>query len=160
MHVTSNPFFAFHDDVFPTFSKNAVSQPQFPRSRPMHKAIIPDNSFSSLDRINHISTIRMEFNGTENFDLEINFGFRNRSTKGENILKYSFFDGTTLVLFGKWRNGSLWVESDYFDDRLTLQSKNSELAELGFHFNSNDSAESYLQIFEEEFNILVSFFFS
>ena len=33
MHVTSNPFFAFHDDVFPNFAKNAVNEfLKFPRS--------------------------------------------------------------------------------------------------------------------------------
>ena len=32
MHVTSNPFFAFHDDVFPAFAKNAAAQSRFPPS--------------------------------------------------------------------------------------------------------------------------------
>ena len=33
MHVTSNPFFKFHDDVFPNFAKNAVGDiRKFPQS--------------------------------------------------------------------------------------------------------------------------------
>ena len=33
MHVTSNPFFGFHEDVFPNFAKNAVGDiDEFPQS--------------------------------------------------------------------------------------------------------------------------------
>ena len=60
MHVTSNPFFAFHDDVFPGFSKNAVYQKKFPLSSFYYKTIIPGDEFYSLEELNHISTVRME----------------------------------------------------------------------------------------------------
>lgn len=83
MHVTSNPFFAFHDDVFPAFAKNAVFQPLFPRSPssffpPFPKTIIPEyekfnDDGSSLEEIHHISTIKLGFKGNETFKLDLNY---------------------------------------------------------------------------------------
>lgn len=63
MFVTSNPEFAFHDDVFPAFAKNAASQRPFYST--YGKTIIPNNSFSSLEELEHISTLELNFNKKE-----------------------------------------------------------------------------------------------
>ena len=75
MHVMSNPFFAFHDDVFPAFAKNAASQPYFPQipKRIFGKhpiTIVPDDSFSSLAHLRHISTFALKFDGSEIWNLQ------------------------------------------------------------------------------------------
>ena len=72
MHVTSNPYFAFHDDVFPGFVKNAAAQQRFPSS-PTRNTIIPAKFFSSLGELNHISTIEMKLNGRERLEFKIRF---------------------------------------------------------------------------------------
>ena len=54
MHVTSNPYFAFHDDVFPTFAKNQVSQDKFSPQITHGITLVPDNFFNSLKFFNHI----------------------------------------------------------------------------------------------------------
>ena len=77
MYVTSNPFFAFHDDVFPAFSKNALAQPRFPRpSGPYSKTIIPDSFFSSLDLQPHISTLELNLKETEIFHFVIDISVK------------------------------------------------------------------------------------
>ena len=81
MHVTSNPFFAFHDDVFPNFAKNAVRNfRKFPQSAsslspPYPLAIIPDSPFSSFDEaLFHISSFELDFNETRKLNFEIKEG--------------------------------------------------------------------------------------
>ena len=78
MHVTSNPFFAFHDDVFPNFAKNAVGKIlKFPQSAsslspPYPLVLIPDNPFTSFDEaLFHISSFELSFETTQKLNLEI-----------------------------------------------------------------------------------------
>ena len=84
MHVTSNPSFAFHDDVFPAFSKNAVYQKRFHKT--FGKTIIPDNPFISLEDsdIYHISSLQMKFEDKESYKLELKV---NLSRENEPLLK-------------------------------------------------------------------------
>ena len=74
MHVTSNPSFAFHDDVFPAFAK-IFQQFSYPKSAssisiPFPKTIVPDNFFGALAEFEHISTLKLRLNGTERFEIE------------------------------------------------------------------------------------------
>ena len=143
MHVTSNPYFSFHDDVFPRFSKNAVSQLKFPASV-YPKTIIPASPFSSLEELKHISTVVMRLNGTDKFQFAINTSaITGQETE---ILELKFFDRTSLFLFGFRANGSFWLKSDYFDD-FTFQSHGSESTNLTFYF---DSVSYHLEVFQEE----------
>ena len=147
MHVTSNPFFAFHDDVFPAFAKNAVAQPRFPTSFG-RSTIIPNNLFSSLAELNHISTVNL--NGTDDFNFELNFPeniFKFEETK---ILECNFFDGSTLLSFGVFKNGSLWIDSDYFENRIILKSNLRKSSEFAFHSNSSSAL---LDVFEEQYKL-------
>ena len=59
IYVTSNPDFAFHDDVFPSFAKNQVTQGKFHPSVVDKKTSVPDNYFTSLAYFDHISSIIM-----------------------------------------------------------------------------------------------------
>lgn len=77
MHVTSNPYFAFHDDIFPkSFSKNSYTQNRFPEPGVKikeAKIIIPDFFFTLLnDDLKHISTVKMKLNATNRFGFQIN----------------------------------------------------------------------------------------
>ena len=86
MHVTSNPFFAFHDDVFPGFSKNSVSQPRFFETAksifpPYPKTIIPNYPFSSLKEFKHISTFAFKFESEQSFEFEIHLQVINLLSK-------------------------------------------------------------------------------
>lgn len=153
MHVTSNPFFAFHDDVFPAFSKNAVSQPRFPRQKRWDKSIIPDNYFSSLEELSHISTVMMKLDGTETFKLDFKFEEKRPFLNWTEILEIIFFDETSLLKLGYDKNGSLWIDSDYFDKRTFLRSNVSELAEVAFKIEmSKSSRSSFFKVFEEKFD--------
>ena len=147
MHVTSNPFFAFHDDVFPAFAKNAVAQDRFHLPSFYYKTIIPDKLFSSLKEFRHISTVEMKPNGTEIFELEINFQKKSRISKEMKIFEWAFFDEKTLLTLGRFKNGSLWVDSDYFKKRVSLRLKASELTEIGFHFKMESS---FVDVYEEK----------
>ena len=150
-HVTSNPHFAFHDDVFPAFAKNAASQRKFPRPSFYYKTIIPDNEFSSLEEISHISTIKMELNGTEKFDLSINF--EEGGPEDEKILEAKFADETVLFSFGISEKSFLWIKSDSFHQRRIFGSRLSEKTELGLYLHSSHSSNSsYLEIFQEKLN--------
>ena len=95
MHVTSNPLFAFHDDVFPSFANNAASQLQFPVTPstifgPHSKTIVPDNFFSRLEEFDHISSLLLQLNGTESF--EFSYDFQVRINEGFNIFKSLFLE--------------------------------------------------------------------
>ena len=159
MHVTSNPYFVFHDDVFPAFSKNAVAQPRFPIPSFFSKTIIPDkfhnNSFSSLKELKHISTLEIDLTGENRFEMKFNFQEKKlRILKDMEIFKFELFDETILFDFGIYKNGSIWIDSDYFDKRVLLQSTFKELRELGFSLNSHT-----VEVFEEELRLFYLYSF-
>ena len=150
--MTSNPFFAFHDDVFPAFAKNAAFQVRFPLSV-SRTTIIPDNLFSSLKELRHISSVKMEMNGTESFQFDLHFPKTSRGFEEVKILELIFFDGTSLLSFGVHFNGSFWVDSDYFDERFVSPSR-IESTKMTFHFHTFDSVNSsFFEISEEQFKI-------
>lgn len=152
MHVTSNPFFAFHDDVFPAFSKNAVNQPRFPPSatdfyEPYPKTIIPDYAFSLLEGFEHISTIELALNQTR--ILEFQIVFNKIASTEQTIIGCKFFDGTTFLSFGTFRNGSIWVDSDYWKKRILLHYKSYQLDEFKIqHFSEPWSENIQIQMLE------------
>ena len=88
MHLTSNPNFAFHDDVLPAFAKNVFRQQKYPQSAssiylPYPKTIIPDAisimvngtirsiPFIALEDFEHISTFELKMNGTEKLEIQL-----------------------------------------------------------------------------------------
>ena len=150
MHVTSNPLFAFHDDVFPAFVKNFVDQVAFPRSFG-RATIIPDKFFTSLDELYHISTLEMKWNGEDSLEFKIKLLENLEASERITIIGINFFDGSTLISFGLHNNGSFWIASDYFEESMFLRSKTSELSEVAFCFKSEDVMKSLsLEIVEEQ----------
>ena len=149
MHVTSNPYFAFHDDVFPAFAKNNVAQSTFPRNYGP-STIIPAEFFISLKELTHISTVEIKWNGTERFSFEIKFPESSQISEETKILKCTFFDGSTLLSFGAYKNSSLWISSDFFDRRIILQSSTKRLSDLKIELTSSPLQSPLLEIFEEQ----------
>ena len=147
--MTSNPFFAFHDDVFPGFIENNVAQPPF--SRPGRstfgylETIIPERFFSSLEELKHISTIEMKLNGTDNFQFEVDF---HENASNRKIFECNFFDGMTLFDFGISANGSILIDSDFFDGFVIIKSNSTAITKLELSFSSsNSSALSFIETF-------------
>ena len=153
MHVTSNPYFAFHDDVFPAFVKNAVFQLNFPRSassfiRPFPKTIIPDGSFRSLEEFKHISTFALNFNetGSLQFDLKVSqvyancdekkFLQSNTDYKAERIVECQFYNGKSLFTLGSFSNGSYWFDSDFSEDRLVFEKRPDVFSKIKLELTS------------------------
>ena len=72
IQLASNPGFTFHDDVFPGFSKNAVSQLNFPKHRCGDMSscvvIIPSLTFKA-DKREHISSV--DFQADWKFSFQI-----------------------------------------------------------------------------------------
>ena len=75
--MTSNPSFAFHDDVFPFFLKGVAFQPKFPGiswnpvNRLPPKTIVPDLPFSGLEATEHISTFEINKTFSLNLDIKV-----------------------------------------------------------------------------------------
>ena len=152
MHVTSNPYFGFHDDVFPAFAKNAISQPRFSRPSTFYKTIIPDNMFSSFGELQHISTVELKLNGTDYFRFKFN-SQKTSFLKETNSIESQFFDGRTLFSLAIFENSSLWMSSDFFKGRSLLHSTASDLTELGIYFNANNQLNSsVIQVVEDTFD--------
>ena len=158
MPVTSNPFFAFHDDVFPAFSKNAVSQSRFPKPAitlfgPVKKTVIPDNFFTLPEDFLHISSFELDFNQTTSLKFQINVLNKLEEEKtGMKIIECQFFDETIFLSFGRFENGSLWLDSDYFSEQFILNLNMSQLADVEVKLNSTLTPEAILvEILEEQF---------
>ena len=154
MHTTSNPYFTFHDDVFPAFAKNAVSQPLFPRSSFYHQTIVPETYFSSLKELKHISTLEMEFSGVDCFKFEIDDV--TMSSKESIILEWKLFIGKNLLRFGVFKNNSFWVESDYSSQRILLEPKSQDIALFLYSPRANET--SYVEVFQKKLNFSEIFF--
>ena len=155
LHVTSNHFFAFHDDVFPAFAKNAASQPPFPQPSSLYTTIIPDKFFSSLKKLQHFSTIEMELDGADSFKFEVNFHKESNILAETRIIESKFFDDSTLFSFGSFQNGSLWIDSDFFDERHVLELDFKKLTKIAVHFHTHSIKKlSFVEIQEEKLNVI------
>ena len=153
IHVASNPFFAFHDDVFPAFAKNAVAQPLFPPNL-YSTTIIPDEFFTSLAGLKHISTVKIKLDGKDRFQLDIDFPVETAVLKETKVLEFVFFDGKSLFSFGYFKNASLWINSDFHDEKLRLRSNLFELREMTFILKSSRSKKTFnLKVSEEQLNL-------
>ena len=160
IYVTSNPNFAFHDDVFPEFAKNAAFQLQFPKSSrsmtsPHPKTIIPDEFFRSFEHFRHISSVEFKFDGSERFKFEINFQEMRSIKADQNIIKLQFYDKTTFLSLGYFKNGSIWAFSDYITTRIILNSTLSESNnfELRLHTNETTTVEIIAHNTREKFEV-------
>ena len=92
----------------------------------------------------------MKLNGAEVFEFELKFQkprlFRNQTL----ILEKKFIGGSSLFKFGYYRNGSLWVDSDFFEERFIFKSNVAKLKRLAIHIGNNSS---FLKINEGKFDL-------
>lgn len=151
MHVTSNPFFAYHDDVFPGFAKNIFNQAEFNRSAssislPFPRTIVPDNEFFALEEFAHFSTIELKLNGTERFEIELKI---EEMTKDEKILDLKFFNEKSFFNMISSSKSGIKIQSDFMMDSVSVELKSSKLTKFEFILTSNiSSVSSTIEIFK------------
>ena len=94
----------------------------------------------------------MELNGKEKFQLEIEVG--SRFLKETKFLECNFFDENTLLRVGLSKNGSFWIESDFFDKFFVQRSKKS--LDFVFYFRSKSF---FVELFQEKIDLNLTKFF-
>ena len=157
IHVTSNSFFGFHDDVFPAFSKNSVTQHRFPQPGFL---IIPDYFFSTLEELKHISTVKMKSDETHIFHYEVDISEKNRDQETK-FLDANLFDGTNLFSFGVVLNGSIWMNSDFIEKGFILKTNATSLKTIVIEFHTIYSmGSSFVEIIEAQLIESVRFLFN
>ena len=89
---------------------------------------------------------------TDHFKFEIEPP-KYSSVKKQTILTCQYFDGRTHMSFGHAENGSLWIDSYFFNGTYILRSNILELTEVGFSLFSNHISDEYFfEISEESFD--------
>ena len=126
MHVTSNPGFAFHDDVLPGFTKNAVSQPLFKQGafdfvRPLPLTIVSDNNFTSLQSFDHISTFEADLTADVLLTFDLTLAAKNTKIFGK-FLEFQLTNNQILLGFEAFANGSYGITSSFFNDPIIFNS--------------------------------------
>ena len=129
LHVSSNPNFAFHDDVFPSFAKNQVTQEKFSASVPDKITMIADNYFTKLTYFDHISTIMLDSFGIHviSFDLKMirseEESENAHSRCSAKILEFRLSSGENLLSLELLPTGSVRFSSILLDEKITLKKK-------------------------------------
>lgn len=130
MHVTSNPFFKFHDDVFPKFAKNAVGEiRKFPQSAsslspPYPLSIVPNYPFASFkEELFHISSFELDLNQTQKLNLEMKK--ISESRKLAKIIEFRSFNEKTIFQIESFKNDSMGITSDFFHEVIILEKPSS-----------------------------------
>ena len=142
MHVTSNPYFAFHDDVFPAFAKNQVSQDKFSPQISHGITLIPDNYFNSLQFFNHISTIIFDPVGICAFSFILKMVENVVYPSEEKVLDFRFAQGKNLLSVIVQNDGTVQFSSDFLEEKnlLITAEKNildkEEIFLVKFNFKS------------------------
>ena len=129
LHVTSNPYFAFHDDVFPSYVKNQFTQKLFSRHAENKITIIPDNYFISLAFINHISTVLLDSRGA--YILSFVVKIDNEILSSANILELKFSGGENLLSVDLFSDGSIQYTSIFLEDKI-IEHKDMSKVEINF----------------------------
>lgn len=141
MHVSSNPFFAFHDDVFPNFAKNTVAkirnftQSATSLSPPYPLPIIPDFPFVSFDKeLFHISSFELDFTKTRKLHLELKKRdsikvSEKQSSKDpkktfhwKKIMEFRSYNEKSIFEFLNDENSSIKIASDFFEGTIVLEN--------------------------------------
>ncbi|CBY13544.1 unnamed protein product [Oikopleura dioica] len=129
LHVTSNPYFAFHDDVFPSYVKNQFTQKLFSRHAENKITIIPDNYFISLAFIKHISTVLLDSRGA--YILSFVVKIDNEILSSANILELKFSGGENLLSVDLFSDGSIQYTSIFLEDKI-IEHKDMSNVEINF----------------------------
>lgn len=127
IHVSSNPQFAFHDDIFPTFAKNLFIQEEFPppafprihsRERTTH---IPDLPFSSLAAFDHISSVVFDFAGV--FVISFDLQWFHRIQKTTKVLELRLLGDEIFILLELLPDGTVQFSSSYLEEKVKIKKK-------------------------------------
>jgi len=148
LHVTSNPYFAFHDDVFPSYVKNQYTQKSFSRHAQNKITIIPDNFFISLEFNDHISTALLQSGGA--YIISFVVKSKNQIMSSANILELHSSGGENLLSVVLFSNGSTQYTSFYLVDRI-IEHKNISNMEINF-FIRLDFDKSLITINDDDKN--------
>ena len=136
LHVSSNPYFAFHDDVFPLYAKNQVTQEKYNSSAADKITVVPDNYFISMTYFDHISSVLLESVDFVSFVLKKNNSHSILSS--EKILDLRLSSGENLLSVNLIYNGNLQFSSDFLEDKLidVLSFDEEDLFEIDFNFEN------------------------
>ena len=156
--VTSNPYFAFHDDVFPSFAKNQVTQGKFHPSVADKVTLIPDNHFTSLAYFDHISSIILDpiYDIIAiSFDLKMmndkNQSWKNMLTSSLKILEFRLSSGENLLTVEIVTKGGIQFSSFFLDEKI-ISRKNIFAKEQSFliKFYLNDFLGRFISLFDPD----------
>ncbi|CBY14965.1 unnamed protein product [Oikopleura dioica] len=134
LHVTSNPRFAFHDDVFPNYVKNRFTQKTFSRHANNKITIIPDSYFTSLAFFEHISSVLLDSGGA----YIISFAVKNPNEllSSEKILELKFSGGENLLSVELSSDSSIKYDSVFIENKI-IEHKDMSYAEINFFIKLN-----------------------
>ena len=139
LHVTSNPYFAFHDDVFPVYVKNQVAQRQFSRHYADRTIIVPANYFMSLVFFNHISTVLVQSAGV--YSISFTLIMTRKLSSREKIFNFRFSNGRSLLSVVLLPNRSVQYFSDFLESK-TIDEKKMSDGETTFLIDVNFQTSS------------------
>ena len=122
-HVSSNPYFAFHDDVFPMFAKNQQTQKKFSHHAVNKIVVVPENNFTSLQFFDHISTVLLDTNGAYIFSFELEMKNAISSAEFFKILEFRYLGGENLLSVDLFPNGSVQYSSVFLEEKI-IDEKN------------------------------------
>ena len=122
-HVSSNPYFAFHDDVFPMFAKNQQTQKKFSHHAVNKIVVVPENNFTSLQFFDHISTVFLDTNGAYIFSFELEMKNAISSAEFFKILEFRYLGGENLLSVDLFPNGSVQYSSVFLEEKI-IDEKN------------------------------------
>jgi len=134
LQVSSNPRFAFHDDVFPNYVKNQFTQKTFSRHADNKITIIPNNYFTSLAFFEHISTVLLDSYGA----YIISFAVKNPNEilSSAKILELKFSGGETLLSVELFSDGSIQYTSVFLKDKI-IEHRDMSYAEISLFIKFN-----------------------
>ena len=142
--LASNPDFAYHDDVFPGFSKNAVSQQNFPKHRcggmEYCVVIIPQLTFNVNERA-HISSVDFKDDWKFSFQI-IGFG------RDENAIEIVLQSGEAfLTISASGRLSSMQLNIQIGAKRIAVIPEMIEAAtEIEIHFDKLEGKAIIFQV--------------
>lgn len=151
LHVSSNPYFAFHDNVFPTFAKDLFLQEEFPppafprvhsRERTTH---VPDLPFTSLTAFEHISTVILDYTGVFVISFDLKLTQRINSSGPKKVLEMRLLGDEIFLLVELLPNRWLQLSSSYLEKKVKSKKKlaveESSKIEIKINFTSAPTVE-------------------
>ena len=150
LHVSSNPYFAFHDNVFPTFAKDLFLQEEFPppafpsihsREKTTH---VPDHPFTSLAAFDHISTVIFDSTGVFVISFDLKLTQRINSSGPTKVLEMRLLGDEIFLLVELLPKRELQFSSSYLDKKVKIKKlavEESSKVEIKINFTPAPTVE-------------------